>query len=75
MLLIFPEMYDDLAIPLLPLHSNIEDDNIDDDANLRALVAGGMSGSSAEASSAQPSKLKSIKKGGKKVDGHLFPCT
>ena len=65
-LLLFPEMYDDLAIPLLPLHSNIEDDNnIDDDANLQALVAGS-SGRSAE-----PSKLKSPKKGGRKVDGHL----
>ena len=64
-------MYDDLAIPLLPLHSNIEDDNIHDDANLRALVAGGKSGRSAEASTAQPSKLKGIKKGGKKVDGHV----
>ena len=65
-LLLFPETYDDLAVPLLPLHSNIEDDdNIDDDANLRALVAGS-SGRSAE-----PSKLKSPKKGGRKVDGHL----
>ena len=66
MLLLFPETYDDLAVPLLPLHPNIEDDdNIDDDANLRALVAGS-SGRSAE-----PSKLKSPKKGGRKVDGHL----
>ena len=66
MLLLFPETYDDLAIPLLPLHSNIEDDdNIDDDANLWALVAGS-SGRSAE-----PSKLKSPKKGRMKVDGHL----
>ena len=66
MLLLFPETYDDLAIPLLPLHSNIEDDdNIDDDANLRALGAGS-SGRSAE-----PSQLKSPKKGGRKVDGHL----
>ena len=71
MLLLFPEIYDDLAIPLLPLHSNIEDDNnIDDDANLRALVAGS-SGRSAEASTAQSSKLKSPKKGGRKVDGHV----
>ena len=39
-LLLFPDTYDDLVVPLLPLHSNIEDDdNIDDDANLRALVA------------------------------------
>ena len=60
-----------MAIPLLPLYSNIEDDDIDDDANLRALVAGGNSGRSAEASTAQPSKLKSPKKGGKKVDGHV----
>ena len=59
-------MYDDLAVPLLPLHSNIEDDdNIDDDANLWALVTGS-SGRSAE-----PSTLKSPKKGGRKVDGHL----
>ena len=66
MLLLFPETYNDLAVPLLPLHSNIEDDNnIDDDANLWALVAGS-SGRSAE-----PSKLKSPKKGGRKVDGHL----
>ena len=66
MLLLFPETYDDLAVPLLPLHSNIEDDdNIDDDANLQALIAGS-SGRSAE-----PSKLKSPKKGGRKVDGHL----
>ena len=70
-LLLFPETYDDLAVPLLPLHSNIEDDDdIDDDANLRALVAGS-SGRSAEASTAQPSKLKSPKKGGRKVDGHV----
>ena len=62
-------MYDDLAVPLLPLHANIEDDDIDDDANLRALVEN--SGRSAEASTAQPSKLKSPKKGGKKVDGHV----
>ena len=66
MLLLFPETYDDLAVPLLPLHSNIEDDdNIDDEANLQALVTGS-SGRSAE-----PSKLKSSKKGGRKVDGHL----
>ena len=65
MLLLFPETYDDLAVPLLPLQSNIEDDdNIDDEANLQALVAGS-SGRSAE-----PSKLKSPKKG-RKVDGHL----
>ena len=66
MLLLFPDTYDDLAVPLLPLHSNIEDDNnIDDDANLRELVAGS-SGRSAE-----PPKLKSPKKGGRNVDGHL----
>ena len=41
MLLLFREMYDDLAVPLLPLHSNIEDDDMYDDTNLRALVAGG----------------------------------
>ena len=66
-------MYDDLAFPLLQLHANIEDDDIDDDANLRALVTGGgrNSGRSAEASTAQPSKLKSPKKGGRKVDGHV----
>ena len=69
MLLLFPETYDDLVIPLLPLHANIEDDDIDDDANLTALV--GNSVRSAEASTAQPSKLKSPKKGGKKVDGHV----
>ena len=66
MLLLFPETYDDLAVPLLPLHSNIEDDDsTDDKVNLQALVAGS-SGRSAE-----PSKLKSPKKGGRKVDGHL----
>ena len=70
-LLLFPETYDDLAVPLLQLHANIEDDNIDDDANLRALVTGGNSGRSAEASTAQPLKLKSPKKGGRKVDGHV----
>ena len=72
-LLLFPETYDDLAIPLLLLHANIEDDDIDDDANLRALVTGGNSGrtKSAEASTAQPSKLKSPNKGGRKVDGHV----
>ena len=68
-------MYDDLAVPLLPLHANIEDHDIDDDANLRALVTGGggggNSGRSAEASTAQPSKLKSPKKGGRKVDGYV----
>ena len=72
-LLLFPETYDDLAVPLLPLHANIEDDDIDDDANLRALVTGGggNSGRSAEDPTAQPSKLKSPKKGGRKVDGHV----
>ena len=70
-LLLFPETYDDLAVPLLPLHANIDDDDIDDDANLRALVTGQNSGRSAEASTAQPSKLKSPKKGGRKVDGHV----
>ena len=70
-LLLFTEMYDDLAIPLLPLHSNIKDDDIDDDANLSTLVAGGNSGRSEETSTAKPSKLKSPKKGGKKVDCHV----
>ena len=56
---------------LFPLHSNIEGDDIDDDANLTALVAGRNSGRSAEASTVQPSKLKSPKKGGKKIDGHV----
>ena len=50
MLLLFPETYDDLAVPLLPLHANPEDDDKDDEANLRALVTGGggNSGRSAE---------------------------
>ena len=65
-LLLFPETYDDLAVPLLPLHANPEDDDIDDEANLRALVTGG-GGNSGR--SAEPSKLKSPKKGGRKVDG------
>ena len=60
-----------MTIPLLSLHSNINDDDINDDANLTALVAGGNSGRSAEASTVQPSKLNKTKKGGKKVDGHL----
>ena len=57
--------------PFHSFHSNIEEDNVDDDANLRVLVAGGNSGRSTMASTAQPYTMKSPEKGGKKVHCHV----
>ena len=57
--------------PFHSFHSNIEEDNVNDDASLRALVAGGNSGRSTVASTVQPSTIKSPEKGGKKVHCHV----
>ena len=57
--------------PFYSFHSNIEEDDVDDDENLRGLVAGRNSGRSTVASTAQLSTIKSPEKGGKKVHWHV----